>query len=350
MSLVWDAVKSRLKDRPFNLEFAVTRQCNSKCKMCNQWKLQTENELSLLEIKRIFESYQDFRVVGVTGGEPTLRKDLIEILEVISFTQPKLKTLFLTTNGYLPIKLGSCVRHFLNFLDLFISKPQLHVLVSVDGDREIHNRIRGVPTAYDNAVESLKVLSKLKENYNFVLSTVTSYSPYNCFEYDKVLEEIRSLKTKFDVDPAFCLCWHGNLYHKKKGALGRKYLDQIKVDAPKIVDFLKDSSPIAKARSFFWRLAENIVEDPHKQVLSCQGGRIRYFMDSLGKVYPCVVWSKPILDLRKTGYDFECAFYNIRRKIIRELIKKNQCPICYVSCEFIPTMMSQPIKLLWKLL
>ncbi len=70
----------RARNRPVLLNFEVTMRCNAKCGFCDYWKTPTEakhSEMSdFAEIARRFSPM----LVTFTGGEPTLRKDLEQIV------------------------------------------------------------------------------------------------------------------------------------------------------------------------------------------------------------------------------------------------------------------------------
>jgi len=70
----------RARNRPVLLNFEVTMRCNAKCGFCDYWKTPAEakhSEMSdFAEIARRFSPM----LVTFTGGEPTLRKDLEDIV------------------------------------------------------------------------------------------------------------------------------------------------------------------------------------------------------------------------------------------------------------------------------
>ena len=73
----------RARNRPVLLNFEVTMRCNAKCGFCDYWKTPAEakqHEISdFAEIARRFSPM----LVTFTGGEPTLRKDLEEIVSSV---------------------------------------------------------------------------------------------------------------------------------------------------------------------------------------------------------------------------------------------------------------------------
>jgi len=73
----------RARNRPVLLNFEVTMRCNAKCGFCDYWKTPAEakhREMSdFAEIARRFSPM----LVTFTGGEPTLRKDLEQIVAAV---------------------------------------------------------------------------------------------------------------------------------------------------------------------------------------------------------------------------------------------------------------------------
>ena len=88
------------------LRFSVTDRCDLRCKYCMPQKMkftQKEDSLSVKEMKIISNIFFDlgFKKIRITGGEPLIRKDIIDFL---SFLNSKLKSkliseISLTTNG-----------------------------------------------------------------------------------------------------------------------------------------------------------------------------------------------------------------------------------------------------------
>ena len=95
---------SRLVD-PYNrpitsLRISITQQCNFNCFFCHQ---EGENgsgeELSIDEIETLVKVGTELGIkkVKITGGEPLLREDIIDIIERVS---PYVEEVSMTTNGY----------------------------------------------------------------------------------------------------------------------------------------------------------------------------------------------------------------------------------------------------------
>src|SRR5688572_31049054 len=67
--------------RPKTLNVQAIDVCNSRCVMCNIWKDGVNETMSLDELRVYLKTpfFSEVTHVGITGGEPTLRKDLVEL-------------------------------------------------------------------------------------------------------------------------------------------------------------------------------------------------------------------------------------------------------------------------------
>ena len=65
---------------PLLVHFEVTMRCNAKCGFCDYWK--TDPSEKARELKSFADAAKWFNpmMVTFTGGEPTLRRDLEEVV------------------------------------------------------------------------------------------------------------------------------------------------------------------------------------------------------------------------------------------------------------------------------
>ena len=91
------------------LRISVTDKCNLACSYCHREGLPTRLgcPMSAEEIGKIVELATEFGVstIKLTGGEPLLRGDIVEIVTAV--TAPKVKEVSLTTNGTLLAKIAA---------------------------------------------------------------------------------------------------------------------------------------------------------------------------------------------------------------------------------------------------
>jgi cyclic pyranopterin phosphate synthase len=86
------------------LRLSVEDACNFRCQYClphGYHKTEADSPLSVAEIGRLTRAFADlgFWKVRLTGGEPTVRQDIIEIARTVAGT-PGVRRVALSTNGY----------------------------------------------------------------------------------------------------------------------------------------------------------------------------------------------------------------------------------------------------------
>ncbi|MEQ8820179.1 MAG: PqqD family peptide modification chaperone [Sumerlaeia bacterium] len=129
-----DAAKSKPPKMP-DFSIYVTDQCNLQCKHCYVvMGNMPKTKLSTTDVFRLLDEYMDLRgecVVNITGGEPFLRKDILDIIEK---ALQRTRFVTVTTNAML-IKDEQMER---------LAKLPVRIQVSLDGpSAEIHDFVRG---------------------------------------------------------------------------------------------------------------------------------------------------------------------------------------------------------------
>ncbi|HEC93652.1 MAG TPA: radical SAM protein [Candidatus Atribacteria bacterium] len=160
---------------PSTVVWEITSRCNLRCKMCWLWgengigKDFVKDELDIEGIKKIIDDLSSFKpIVYITGGEPFIRKDMMEIIDYI---KDKGMICTLTTNGTLiDDKLAKSLSDKLDVISF-----------SLDGTKEIHNEIRG-KGVFEKCVRGIKAV--LKERKSFpIIKINTTLSDLN---YDSI--------------------------------------------------------------------------------------------------------------------------------------------------------------------
>lgn len=162
----------------------LTNACNLRCPHCyTDGGKALQNELTLNEIKSVIDQFSELKTLYVffTGGEPFMRKDLVEILQ---YTFKKKIGISLSTNGQI---LNKEILEKIKNIDFKLFQ------ISLDGNENVHNMIRGKGVG-KKTIDAIKLAKKiLKRN----VGVGTVMMKYNCNVLDKVLVE--ATKQKADI-------------------------------------------------------------------------------------------------------------------------------------------------------
>lgn len=139
----------------YYVSLQVTEKCNLRCKHCyaSAGQANYAHELTLEQWKAVITKIASFADVDrcipiITGGEPLLRKD---ILDIIDYAMEKLKNVVIVTNSLLLTD---------QMIDALSKRKDLLIQVSLDGaKRETHEYIRGKNT-FDRTISNIEKLVK----------------------------------------------------------------------------------------------------------------------------------------------------------------------------------------------
>ncbi|MHA2495666.1 MAG: radical SAM protein [Candidatus Hodarchaeales archaeon] len=172
-------------------QWHITERCNLRCTHCYQESYNTKelswnNLLKILhqyiELLRCWREIANSEITGhinVTGGEPFLRGDFFELLDVFHKNQ-QLFTFAILSNGHLiNEQIAQEVQKY---------HPKF-VQVSLEGKRETHNKIRG-KNSFDRTIKALKIMKKAR------IPTMISFTAHraNFREFPYVAEVGRQQK------------------------------------------------------------------------------------------------------------------------------------------------------------
>jgi MoaA/NifB/PqqE/SkfB family radical SAM enzyme len=151
-----EAVPAPRQRLPEVIQFPVNDICNSRCQMCNIWMQKRDNEVSAPDVRRILGNrlFRQVNSVGINGGEPTLRKDLPDIVSAIVETLPGLKGVSLITNGIQVTRINDAVDAIADITRRH--GVHLDVMISLDGVGDVHDRVRGRPGNFASAVQVME--------------------------------------------------------------------------------------------------------------------------------------------------------------------------------------------------
>jgi len=158
-------------DRPLmHLRISVTMSCNYACIYCHregELESRRPDELKPYEIYLIGKAASELgvRKFKLTGGEPLLRNDIVEVVNLLSKLQPL--DLALTTNGYfLPEYAYELRKAGLRRVNISIPSLRRDVYRKITGVDGLNKVLEGVKAAINAGFNPVKINYVLLRGFN----------------------------------------------------------------------------------------------------------------------------------------------------------------------------------------
>jgi MoaA/NifB/PqqE/SkfB family radical SAM enzyme len=267
--------------KPFIFHFLTTLRCNCDCETCFWKDNSVKNELTLDEIKRIYLEAKEegFLISILWGGEPTVRKDIANIIKFAK-READFALIGMVTNSFL---LPKRISEFGNDLDL--------ILMSLDSPvREEHDKIRSLPGLYDKIMESIEII---KRDYPHIsLQFSFSISKFNIHRVDEMI----TLGDRVEIPIAFNVI--NTIRHYSYGDIDEKRelsaTDQEISDAfSRILNAKRNGSHVLNSEMYLKHFIGG------KKTYRCHARKVFMFVNSNGDIENCLQLDKPLANLRE---------------------------------------------------
>lgn len=334
LSTIFQVLKSNIGlSEIYRLNYAITYNCNARCKNCNIWKSKNKKELDL-EDALVFLKKNNFNALTITGGEPTVKKNISQFILEAKENLKDLSFFSLTTNGLLPKKVSQIAQQ-VNKLKIPISI----ITVSIDGQPTIHNKLRGIKNAFNKALESFNALSKF--------SNITPQIGYTIFPgnagtfegfYKYILKRKPNLKANdFDIHT-----YNISSHFYNNTQLNNQEKNYQKLAIKDIEFYLKKLKPVLTAQYIGKKVFQKLSKDFLKTSLTpirCKSLKTSIFLDPFGNLYPCINWDKRLINIKDIDYDLKHLKKSKQYKKILNKIQEKKCPQCWTICEATQSML-----------
>lgn len=322
---------------PRFLTYTVTFGCNARCIMCDSWKMPSPNDLTLDELERIFRQLPLMDGVRLTGGEPFVRRDMLQIAELVGGLL-KPFVLHVTTNGFL-------TERVVEFCEQRDRRVPLQLMVSIDGVGEKHNQVRGHSRAWDMVMETIQAVAPLQKRLGLrLMVNQTIVDVEGVAHYRQLREVLRphgvynNVVMAYDTSATYNLEKDVNVAPTEAGRFTtfgeftdadlRTLIAQIEEDLPQLPFWER----LAK-RYYLKGLAKRLLERRGSPNPSCVAlnSHLRIFPN--GDVPTCQFNSRVIGNLREQSFAdvWKCETAAAQRKWVRA------CAGCWAECEVLPS-------------
>ena len=326
-----DFVKTQIVGRfkaipPTILIWNVSYKCDSKCVMCNSWKLPYHDDLTTEEYRKVFSSelFRSIEYVGITGGEPTLRKDMVEIVRIMSDNMPRLRKVTLNTNGFV-------VNRVVPVLDQIIDVANergflFGTRVSLDGVGEAHEKIRRVWKAFERSMETVRAMQEIQKRKFFNFGVSFTFTGQNIEDGEELYEFCK----KENLNVVFAIARYSEL------AFGNMDLaDSTELrpeDFPRLIEFFRKrvrESSLTDGDALLYRAYVKMFQNGMRRAMPCPSMDQGVLLNPNGDFSYCEN-SRPIGNVR-TDDPTACYYDSANLAARRDLLKKI-CPTCASPC------------------
>lgn len=313
LAKIWD------KNTPAEFIFFVTNRCNSHCHHCFYWQelnQKIKEELSLGEIKKISRSMGRIFWFFLSGGEPFLRNDLVEICQTF-YQNNQPKSIIIPTNGILVEKIIKDVEKIAESC----SQAKIVIQVSIDEIGVRHDQIRGFPGNFAKIEELIPKLKSLKAKYkNLAIQANIVFCKYN---QERIIEIYDYIYNNFRIDN-ICI----SLVRGEPKEVGAKDVDLEKywqahqhlrqtrrfAHYTPILSFLITKKEDMQVEVFLKSFKEK------KAVIPCLATRQTVVLYPNGNLAVCELRPEKYGNLREVNYDFSRLWNSSQAQKLQELV------------------------------
>lgn len=337
---------------PINLTLSVTNMCNSRCQSCDIWKIypaekdKLATELTVDEIEQIFQSIGQVYFFNISGGEPFLRKDLIDIVRLgSSLLNPTV--VHIPTNALSPARVAEMTEELLVGLRQWSPGTKLTLKPSFDGVGAFHDWVRGIPGNYDKLVDTLGRLRALRAKYDHLRVGVgTVISTMNL----QHLPDIIAKSQEFGVDSYISEVAEERDEMRNVGTgitpSHEEYGQAIRAFRAETFARLREAEGLELLtqgmRHEYYEITRRWLRD-RKQVIPCYAAISNVHISPYGDLWPCAILagSKSLGNLKDAGYDFWRLWHSSRADEVRASIKRGECD-CPLANQAYANMLLSP--------
>lgn len=301
----------------------VTYRCNARCNMCSVWQHPTKPDEEISS--DVMRKLPDMFFCNVTGGEPFIRQDLPEIIEIL---RKKSHRIVISTNGYFTERIVALCK----------KNPDIGIRISIEGQERSNDMIRGIPQGFQKAWQTLLALREMGlKDIGFAMTVQDQNVKDLVPLYKQVAEMGYEFATAVVHNSHYFHKWDNTISNKGSAIAEFKNLITLLLGSKKAKDWF---------RAYFNYGLINYING-ERRLLPCEMGKDGFFLDPWGDVLVCngMDEKQPIGNLKKTEWDD--IWDGEKAKMVRDAVRK-----CAKNCWMIgsaaPAIWHHPIgPVLW---
>jgi MoaA/NifB/PqqE/SkfB family radical SAM enzyme len=292
--------------------------------MCGIWKENdsVDKEMSLKDLDSLLNDrlFSRLEYIGISGGEPFIRNDIVELIDVFQKRCRALKRISLTTNGILTKRIEDEIARIVRS-----SKENdvlLDISISFHGLGDLLARIYGVDRAFDKICRTIDLLKVYRQNNELTFSL-------NCVLLNENLEAAPALLNwarENSIPISFVLGEERDRFFNNE----MKSMFVSEEQRETLLGFLRElsrGSSFKNLGAMKYRELIHMIEGTKNRSLSCYYGFSGFLLGYDGTLYYCSHSEGIGNCLKDSAYEIFYDRDNLQYRQ-RELIRKEcrRCP------------------------
>lgn len=307
-----------LLKRPILVIYDVTKLCNQRCLMCNIWKTQS-CDMDIEELEEEIKKLSKFGVgyVFIQGGEPLIRKDIIQVVDL--FLKHHIKPTIITNGILLTPEIAS-----------EIAKRRCNLAISIDSmNPELFAKLRGVDSL-QKVLDNIEKIYKMERKGNWsITTTVTGLSKFT---------DIKAIE-QYATEHNFMYAIRPYIF--VKGVAGKKN-DELMYKWKDVAEIFLYMSAKAKKNNYLAYLVyqEHIRYIKGEKMPMCDAAKYSFLMTETGIKSPCIEF---------TDHTFRLDTFRKDRKVFSDKLEEcnSTTPCFYNDAREIGVILRNKWVVLW---
>ena len=315
--------------RPTVLIYNCTWVCDARCTMCNNWKWgDRKSDMTLAQVEPVMnhEFWGAVENLNISGGEPTTRNDLPELVEMFQRHLPRLRKIGINTTGLTPHRAIPMLTRIVEFCaknGILIS-----IRVSLDGIGDVHNQVRDVKRGFEKAsqtIEAMQALSKQHDNFQFGIASTIFATNMEDAENILAWARTKGLDVVFNMLRFTDAMLHNKQLEEKIGFREREEQFMRKF----FLDRVQEESVLSGQALMYLHYAD-MIANGYKRTMPCPFQSQGLLLNPNGDLHYCENSEKlgNVLD-----DPAESLYYKAENLMHRQHLKDKVCPTCLSPCQ-----------------
>jgi sulfatase maturation enzyme AslB (radical SAM superfamily) len=297
--------------------------------MCNNWKWgDRKSDMTLPQLEPVMDHpfWGAVENLNISGGEPTTRNDLPEMVELFHRHLPRLRKIGINTTGLTPHRAIPMLTRIVEFC---ASKGILiSIRVSLDGIGDVHNQVRDVKRGFDKAsqtIEAMQALSKTHDNFQFGIASTIFATNMEDAENILAWARAKGLDVVFNMLRFTDAMLHNKALEEKIGFREREEQFMRKF----FLDRVSEES-VLSGQSFMYLHYADMIANGYHRTMPCPFQSQGLLLNPNGDLHYCENSQKlgNVLDDAA-----EALYFKAESLAHRQDLKEKVCPTCLSPCQ-----------------